>query len=89
MTTLSVTIPPLGRDGVSVRLVRWCKAVGDPVRDEEPIGFLQIGAEVFLAEIPSPGSGVLAALHAFPGDPIRAGQVVGHVHAETAEPVAR
>jgi pyruvate/2-oxoglutarate dehydrogenase complex dihydrolipoamide acyltransferase (E2) component len=87
MATLSVTIPALGRDGLSVRLVRWSKAVGDHVRADEPLGFLQIGTEVFLAEIPSPGSGVLTALHAFPGDPIRAGQVVGHVHTETHEAV--
>ena len=85
MAILSITIPPLGRD-VSVRLVRWCKAVGDPVHDQETVGFLQIGSEVFLAEIPSPGSGILTALEASPGDPVRPGQVVGHVNGEAAEP---
>lgn len=86
MSGFSVTIPALGRDGVSVQLVRWCKAVGDRVAADEPIGFLQVGTEVFLNEVSSPGAGVLTAIHVFPGDPIRAGQVVAHVQAEVRMP---
>jgi pyruvate/2-oxoglutarate dehydrogenase complex dihydrolipoamide acyltransferase (E2) component len=82
MNTVSVTIPPLGRDGVSVQLVSWSKAVGDAVLAAEPLGFLQVDAEAFFAEIPSPSAGVVAALHAFPGDPIRVGQVVAHIQVE-------
>ena len=56
-----VVMPQMGESIAEGTIVRWIKKIGDEVDRDEPL--FEISTDKVDAEIPSPASGVLTAIH--------------------------
>src|SRR5262249_53094703 len=67
-------MPQMGESIVEGTIVRWIKAVGDPVERDEPL--FEISTDKVDAEIPSPAAGVVAEIRAKEGETVPVSSVV-------------
>lgn len=58
--SVSVTLPALGESVTEGTVTRWLKAEGERVEADEPL--LEVSTDKVDTEIPSPVSGILAAI---------------------------
>ena len=72
-----VKIPQFGMGITEVQLLRWLKAEGERVEEDEPL--LEIETAKTTTEVPSPASGVVARLLAGEGDTVEVYSVVAHI----------
>ncbi|WP_320669085.1 multifunctional oxoglutarate decarboxylase/oxoglutarate dehydrogenase thiamine pyrophosphate-binding subunit/dihydrolipoyllysine-residue succinyltransferase subunit [Patulibacter defluvii] len=76
-TTVPVTLPQMGESVAEGTVLEWLKQPGDAVEEGEDL--VVISTDKVDAEIPSPASGVLVAVHAQEGDTVQSGSVVGEI----------
>jgi len=80
-------IAPENEEGTKATLLRWCKALGDSIRKDEPL--LELETDKVTVEVPSPASGELAEILKQPNEDVQPGQVLARVRAaEAAVPEA-
>jgi pyruvate dehydrogenase E2 component (dihydrolipoamide acetyltransferase) len=72
-----VVMPQMGESVTEGTIVRWIKKVGDTVDKDEPL--FEISTDKVDAEIPSPGVGVLLAIHVAEGDTVAVNTVVAQI----------
>jgi 2-oxoglutarate dehydrogenase E2 component (dihydrolipoamide succinyltransferase) len=72
-----ITLPKLGESILSATIVQWFKKVGDPVRKDEPL--LEVSTDKVNSEIPSPVSGVLKEILAYPDQELNVGDLLAVV----------
>lgn len=72
-----VKMPQFGMGITEVQLVRWLKAEGDRVEEDEPL--MEIDTAKTTTEVPSPASGVVMRLLAAEGDTIEVYAVVAEI----------
>jgi len=65
---VNVVMPQMGESVTEGTVVRWIRKVGDPVDRDEPL--FEISTDKVDAEIPSPASGTLAAIHVKEGETV-------------------
>ena len=85
----NVLMPQLGESIAEGTIVRWNKAVGDPVDRDEPL--FEISTDKVDAEIPSPAAGVLTEIRVAAGETVPIDSVVaviGRTAAGDSDPPA-
>lgn len=70
-------IAPLNEEGTKATILRWCKAPGDSIREDEPL--LELETDKVTVEIPSPASGELHEILKHPDEEVFPGQVLARV----------
>ncbi|WP_136162248.1 lipoyl domain-containing protein [Sphingomonas flavalba] len=68
MANIKVLLPQFGMGMQDADIVRWLKAVGDPVEAGEPL--VEVEAAKTNVEVPAPGSGTLSEILAAEGDTV-------------------
>src|SRR5690606_12217136 len=81
---VDIRMPKLGESITEGTIVRWLKAVGDPVAEYEPL--LEIETDKVTTEYPSPYGGVVADIVAREGQTIPVGDVIARIRVEGAAP---
>ncbi len=89
-----ITMPQLGETVTEGTIVRWCKAVGDTVAEDEPL--FEVSTDKVDTEVPSAVAGVLSEILVAEGDTANVGARLAVVRtdddsaepAEPAEPAA-
>jgi 2-oxoglutarate dehydrogenase E2 component (dihydrolipoamide succinyltransferase) len=76
-------IAPENEEGTKATILRWCKALGDSIRKDEPL--LELETDKVTVEVPSPASGELVEILKQPNEDVQPGQVLARVRAEGAE----
>lgn len=77
---IRVTLPKLGESILGATVVRWFKQVGEMVERDEPL--LEVSTDKVNSEIPSPASGILAAVHAQVEQELKVGELLATLTAE-------
>lgn len=77
MATVSVIMPPLGDTTDEVRLVRWLKREGEPVRKGEPL--FEVETDKATLEVEALASGTLGEISVGDDTPTQVGAVVGWI----------
>lgn len=77
-------MPSLGMAQDTGKLIAWLKAEGETVSKGDPI--MEIETDKATVEIESPGSGILSAVTARPGDEVPVGQVIAWILAPGEAP---
>jgi pyruvate/2-oxoglutarate dehydrogenase complex dihydrolipoamide acyltransferase (E2) component len=75
--TTKVNLPKPGMGIDEGTVVRWLKAVRDPVKKGEPI--VEIETAKALMEVEAPVSGVLIEICAAPGDVVSVNTAIAHI----------
>ena len=73
----NITMPQMGESIAEGTIVKWLKAVGDPVQRDEII--LEISTDKVDSEIPSSESGVLAEILVQEGETVDVGTVIARI----------
>ena len=76
MTTV-LRMPEVAESVVEGTIARWLVGIGDTVQVDQPL--VEVTTEKVDAEIPSPASGVVTALHAQEGDVVEVGAVLAEI----------
>jgi pyruvate/2-oxoglutarate dehydrogenase complex dihydrolipoamide acyltransferase (E2) component len=71
---VELRLPDIGEGLTEAEIVRWLVAVGDHVREDQPI--LEIQTDKAVTEMPAPATGVVATLGGGVGDLIRVGEIL-------------
>ena len=71
---MELRLPDIGEGLTEAEIVRWLVAVGDRVREDQPI--VEIQTDKAVTEMPAPATGVVATLGGGEGDLIRVGEVL-------------
>ena len=82
-----VLMPQMGESITEGTIVRWIKHVGDTIDRDEPL--FEISTDKVDAEIPSPASGVLTAIHAREGETVPVNFVVAIIEPVGSQPAAK
>ena len=69
-----VKLPDIGEGIAEGEIVRWMVAVGEAVREDQPL--VEVMTDKATVEIPSPRTGTIAALHAEAGSVVPVGSVI-------------
>jgi len=69
-----ITLPKLGESIVSATIVQWFKKVGEIVQLDEPL--LEVSTDKVNSEIPSPVSGILEEILAYPDQELQVGDLL-------------
>ena len=69
-----VKLPDIGEGVAEGEIVRWLVAVGDTVREDQPL--VEVMTDKASVEIPSPRNGVIAGLHAEQGEIVNVGATI-------------
>lgn len=77
---IDVKMPQFGMGISEVRIVRWLKAVGDQVAEDEPL--IEIETAKTTAEVVAPASGKLIRLLAGEDETVEVYAVVAHLEAD-------
>ncbi len=87
--SLEVTMPQMGESVVEGTVTKWLVSLGDRVTEDQPL--CEISTDKVDAEIPSPGSGVIAQLVAAEGQTLPIGALIAVIEPgpETLGPVTR
>ena len=81
-TTIDVVLPIDQVEGTRSQVLRWLKAVGDPVKRHEPL--VEIETDKVTVEVPAPADGVLQEIAAAEGMDVEPGALLGRVAAGAA-----
>lgn len=76
-TTIDVLLPVDQAEGTRSQVLRWLKAVGDPVKRHEPL--VEIETDKVTVEVPAPADGVLREIAAAEGTDVEPGALLGRV----------
>src|SRR6476469_7933537 len=76
-TTVQITLPAMGESVTEGTVLEWRKQVGDRVEADEPI--VEVSTDKVDAEVPSPASGTLTAIHAQADETVAVGAVLGEI----------
>jgi len=76
---IDVKMPQFGMGITDVQIVRWLKAEGEVVHEDEPL--VEVETAKTTTEVPAPASGVLAKLLAAEGDTVEVYAVVAQIDA--------
>ncbi|MBI3211603.1 MAG: 2-oxo acid dehydrogenase subunit E2, partial [Simkania negevensis] len=68
---IEIKLPKLGESIVSATIVQWFKKEGDEIKLDEPL--LEVSTDKVNSEIPSPVSGVIKKIVAFPDEELEVG----------------
>lgn len=80
---IEILLPKLGETLVNAVVVQWLKKEGDEVKLDEAL--LEVSTDKVNSEIPSPCSGTLKKILAFPGDEKSVGDVLAIIETEDEE----
>ena len=75
--TIDITLPTDQSEGTSNTVGKWFKAVGDPVRKDDPL--LEIVTDKVTVEIAAPGDGVLSEILKPEVESVEPGDIVGRI----------
>ena len=76
-TMIDVLLPVDQAEGTRSQVLRWLKAVGEPVRRHEPL--VEIETDKVTVEVPAPADGVLQEISAAEGTDVEPGALLGRV----------
>jgi len=77
ITSIEVRAPREQTDGSRSQILRWLKAVGDTVQENEPL--IEIETDKVTVELPSPATGVLRQILRQEEEEIEPGQILGQI----------
>lgn len=77
---VEIRMPKLGETVVEGVIGRWLKAVGDLVKEDEPL--VEVDTDKVNAEVPSPVTGVVERIVAAEGETVAVGQVIAVIRTE-------
>jgi 2-oxoglutarate dehydrogenase E2 component (dihydrolipoamide succinyltransferase) len=77
MTTVDVLLPEDQAEGTRSQVLRWLKAVGEPVTRHETL--VEIETDKVTIEVPAPEDGVLAEIAAAEGQEVAPGALLGRL----------
>ncbi|MGE0031178.1 MAG: dihydrolipoamide acetyltransferase family protein [Steroidobacteraceae bacterium] len=83
---IDVLLPVEQAEGTRSQVLRWLKAVGQPVAKHEPL--VEIETDKVTIEVPAPADGVLGEIIAAEGVDVLPGALLGRLRAGVAAPVA-
>jgi pyruvate dehydrogenase E2 component (dihydrolipoamide acetyltransferase) len=86
MARIDVLMPQMGESIAEGTMSKWLKAVGDPIKRDEPI--FEISTDKVDAEIPAPNAGVLAEVLVQEGETVAVGTVVARIETDAGAAVA-
>ena len=75
--SIDIVLPTDQSEGTSNTVGKWFKAVGDPVRKDDPL--LEIVTDKVTVEIAAPGDGVLVEILKPEGESVEPGDIVGRI----------
>ncbi len=75
-----VKLPDIGEGVAEGEIVRWFVKAGDRVREDQPL--VEVMTDKATVEIPSPRTGVVAALHAAEGQVVKVGAAIISIDVE-------
>src|SRR5436189_4898741 len=81
-----VKLPDIGEGVAEGEIVRWLVKPGERVREDQPL--VEVMTDKASVEIPSPRTGVIAALHADEGQVVNVGATIISIDVD-GEPPAR
>jgi 2-oxoglutarate dehydrogenase E2 component (dihydrolipoamide succinyltransferase) len=81
-TEVEIRAPAEQTEGTRSQILRWLKAVGDPVTENEPL--IEIETDKVTVEVASPGSGTLREIFKQEQDEIGPGDLLGRIEANGA-----
>lgn len=82
---IDVLLPAEQAEGTRSQVLRWLKAVGQPVAKHEPL--VEIETDKVTIEVPAPADGVLGEILAAEGVDVAPGALLGRLQAGAAAPV--
>ncbi len=85
-TMIDVLLPVDQAEGTRSQVLRWLKAVGEPVRRHEPL--VEIETDKVTVEVPAPADGVLREITAAEGTDVEPGALLGRVAPATGSQVS-
>jgi 2-oxoglutarate dehydrogenase E2 component (dihydrolipoamide succinyltransferase) len=80
-----VLLPVDQAEGTRSQVLRWLKAVGEPVKRHEPL--VEIETDKVTIEVPAPADGVLQEISATEGTDVEPGALLGRVAPGAAVPI--
>src|SRR5512134_2014414 len=83
---IDVLLPAEQAEGTRSQVLRWLKAVGQPVTKHEPL--VEIETDKVTIEVPAPADGVLGEILAAEGVDVAPGALLGRLQARAAASVA-
>jgi 2-oxoglutarate dehydrogenase E2 component (dihydrolipoamide succinyltransferase) len=86
MARIDVVMPQMGESIAEGTLSKWLKAIGDPVKRDEPI--FEISTDKVDAEIPAPSAGILAEILVKEGQTVPVQTVVARLETDAGATVA-
>jgi len=75
--TIDVLLPIDQAEGTRSQVLRWLKAVGEPVKRHEPL--VEIETDKVTVEVPAPADGILQEITAVEGTDVEPGALLGRV----------
>lgn len=84
-TAIDVRLPAEQTEGTRSQVLRWLKAVGDPVSRDEPL--VEVETDKVTVEVPSPADGILREIAAADGTEVTPGALLGRIAPESDGPV--
>lgn len=76
-TMIDVLLPVDQAEGTRSQVLRWLKAIGEPVKRHEPL--VEIETDKVTVEVPAPADGVLQEITAAEGTDVEPGALLGRV----------
>ena len=76
-TSIEVRSPGEQSEGTRSQILRWLKAAGDPVAENEPL--VELETDKVTVEIPAPATGVLRGILKQERDEIEPGELLAHI----------
>jgi 2-oxoglutarate dehydrogenase E2 component (dihydrolipoamide succinyltransferase) len=77
---IDILVPSESFEGTRARLLRWMKAVGEPVAMGEPL--VEVETDKVTVEIAAPGAGVLAEFLKVADDELEVGDLLGRIRSD-------
>jgi len=71
---VEVTLPKMGESVAEATIIKWLKAVGDPIEEEESL--VEIATDKVDSEVPSPATGILKEINFQEGDVASVGDII-------------
>ena len=81
---IEIRAPEEQEEGTRSQVLRWLKAVGEPVGEYEPL--IELETDKVTVEVAAPGSGVLAEIVKSEGEEVAPGEVLGRIAASAERP---
>jgi 2-oxoglutarate dehydrogenase E2 component (dihydrolipoamide succinyltransferase) len=85
-TFIEITAPAEQTEGTRLQVLRWLKAIGDTVSDQEPL--LEIETDKVTVELPAPGTGVLREIIKAAQEEVVPGELLGRIEVAAAPATA-